>query len=56
MLATMVTVPELDGTFVEVETMATGDDVGAALTDVRGVLGELGITGVDLTTELYTDA
>jgi adenylate cyclase class 2 len=57
MLATLVTVPELDGTFLEVETM-TGDhdDLSAALTDIRSVLGQLGIAGADLTTELYTDA
>lgn len=55
-LATVVTVPELDGTFIEGETMAADDDLGAALADVRAVLGDLGITGADLTTELYTDA
>jgi adenylate cyclase, class 2 len=57
MLATLVTVPELDGTFLEVETM-TGDqrDLDAALADIRSVLGQLGITEADLTAELYTDA
>jgi adenylate cyclase class 2 len=57
MLATLVTVPELEGTFLEVETM-TGDedDLDAALSDIRAVLGQLGITEADLTTELYTDA
>lgn len=57
MLATLVTVPELDGTFLEVETM-TGDhdDLDAALADIRAVLGQLGITEADLTTEPYTDA
>jgi adenylate cyclase, class 2 len=57
MLATLVTLPELDGTFLEVETM-TGDqdDLSAALTDIRSVLGQLGISDADLTTELYTDA
>lgn len=56
MLATVVTVPELDGTFIELETMAEEDDVAAALADVRAVLAEVGITGEDLTTEQYTDA
>ena len=57
MLATLVTVPELDGTFLEIETL-TGDqhDLRAALTDIRSVLGQLGITEADLTTELYTEA
>jgi adenylate cyclase, class 2 len=57
MLATLVTVPELDGTFLEVETMI-GDqhDLSAALTSIRSVLGQLGIAEADLTTELYTDA
>lgn len=56
MLATVVTVPEISGTFVELETMAAEDDLGAALADVRSVLGELGIGESDLTTEAYTDA
>ena len=57
MLATLVTVPELDGTFLEVETKtADQHDLDAALDDVRAVLGQLGITEADLTTELYTDA
>jgi adenylate cyclase class 2 len=56
MLATMVTVPEIDCTFLEMETLATMDDLAAALTDVRAVLGELCVTGTDLTTEEYTSA
>jgi len=56
-LATLVTVPELDGTFIEIETLtADPDDVGPAIAAVRAVLGELGIASDDLTTELYTDA
>jgi adenylate cyclase, class 2 len=55
-LATMVTVPEIDGTFLELETLATMDDLVAALTDIRAVLGELCITESDLTTEEYTGA
>lgn len=56
MLATMVTVPEIDGVFIELETLADEADLAAALGDVRTVLGELGIAKEDLTTELYTDA
>ena len=56
MLATVVTVPEIDGTFVELETLADEAGLAAALSDVRAVLGELGIGEDDLTTEQYTDA
>lgn len=57
MLATLVTVPELDGqTFIELETMAEADDVNTALDAVRAVLRELGVGEDDLTTEAYTDA
>lgn len=56
LLATVVTVPELDGTFIELETMTEPGDVDAALADVRAVLRRLGIEGGDFTTEQYTDA
>ncbi|MFF4737563.1 class IV adenylate cyclase [Streptomyces sp. NPDC001262] len=56
MLATLVRVPELDGTFLELETLAKGDELGTALDDVRAVLSELGFTEQDVTTELYTEA
>jgi adenylate cyclase class 2 len=56
MLATLVRVPEIDGTFLEVETIVDEDDVTAALDDIRAVLAELGIGPEDLTRELYTDA
>jgi adenylate cyclase, class 2 len=56
MLATIVTVPEIDGTFLELETMAGETDLQTALTDVRAILAELGITDDALTTEQYTDA
>ncbi len=56
LLATVVRVPEIDGTFLEVETMAEEQDVGPALTVVRRVLADLGVTEGELTTELYTDA
>jgi len=56
MLATLVRVPEIDGTFLELETMADENDVTAALAAVRAVLAELGIGPDDFTHELYTDA
>ncbi|MFE0042370.1 class IV adenylate cyclase [Streptomyces albireticuli] len=56
MLATVVTVPEIDGSFIELETQVGGDDLRAALRDIRAVLGELGVEDDDLTAELYTDA
>lgn len=55
-LATLVRVPELDGTWLEVETLVEDQtDLEKALGVVRQVLGELGILEADLTTELYTD-
>ncbi|MFC5180316.1 class IV adenylate cyclase [Actinomadura harenae] len=56
MLATVVTVPELKGTFVEVETMTNAESVGSALSDVRAVMADLGIDPADFTTEQYTNA
>nr|WSZ97003.1 class IV adenylate cyclase [Streptomyces sp. NBC_00857] len=60
MLATLVRVPEVDGTFIEVETLVVEeegeDDVRSALEDVRAVVESLGIGPEDLTRELYTDA
>ncbi|WP_416970235.1 class IV adenylate cyclase [Streptomyces sp. 4F14] len=56
LLATLVEVPELDGTFLEVETLVEEGELGSALDDVRSVLGELGIASEDLTTETYTGA
>jgi adenylate cyclase class 2 len=56
MLATVVTVPEIDGVFIELETMADEPGLATALADIRAVLGELGISERDLTTEAYTDA
>ena len=56
MLATLVRVPELDGVFLEVETLADDQaELQPALDDERRVLGELGLAETDLTTELYTD-
>jgi adenylate cyclase, class 2 len=56
LLATVVTVPELDGTFLELETMTDPVDTEAALAAIRAVLLRLGIVSDDLTTEQYTDA
>lgn len=55
-LATLVTVPEIDGTFIEVETAAEPEEVESALRAVRAVLADLGVDDADLTTEKYTDA
>ncbi|MCX4784415.1 class IV adenylate cyclase [Streptomyces sp. NBC_01264] len=56
MLATVVQVPEIDGVFVEVETMTGPEGLAGALADVRAFLPGLGIGEGDLTRELYTDA
>ncbi|MFE9323619.1 class IV adenylate cyclase [Nocardia sp. NPDC052278] len=57
MLATVVTVPEIDGTFLELETQVdTEDDLASALADLRTVLAALGVSPDQLTTELYTEA
>ncbi|WP_460397742.1 class IV adenylate cyclase [Actinophytocola sediminis] len=55
-LATVVQIPELAGrTFLELETMVDADDLPDALTTLRAVRGELGVTEGELTTESYTD-
>jgi adenylate cyclase class 2 len=56
LLATLVTVPELDGAFIEVETMVPESELAEALQLVRSTLHQLGIADSDLTTEQYTDA
>ncbi|WP_454194251.1 class IV adenylate cyclase [Nocardia sp. Marseille-Q1738] len=56
LLATVVTVPELEGTFIELETLAPEPELTEALKIVRTTLHQLGITENDLTTEQYTDA
>ncbi|MEN2421546.1 class IV adenylate cyclase [Streptomyces rimosus] len=57
MLATLVRVPEIDGTYVEVETQVSGErELRDALGSVRAVLDALGVGEGDLTAELYTDA
>ncbi|MGO9078910.1 MAG: class IV adenylate cyclase [Streptosporangiaceae bacterium] len=56
MLATVVAIPGIDGSFIEVETMTDQEGVAAALADIRDVMGQLQIAGADLTSEKYTDA
>ncbi|WP_205326991.1 class IV adenylate cyclase [Glycomyces sp. YM15] len=53
MLATLVTVPELDGYFLEVETVCEPDAVDAALAEIRAVLEEFGLAD-RLDTSTYT--
>jgi adenylate cyclase, class 2 len=56
LLATVVEIPELDGqTFLELETMADPEDLADALSVVHAVLGELGVTDHELSSESYTD-
>ncbi len=57
LLATLVHVPELAGTYIEVESIVdTQAEVGPALDTIRALLGDLGIEQADETTETYTDA
>ncbi len=57
LLATLVHVPELDQTYVEVESIVdTEAEVVPVLDTIRAILGELGIQPADETTETYTDA
>lgn len=57
LLATLVDVPELEGSYIEVETIVDAEaEIDQALTTIRTVLGELGIARADETTETYTDA
>ncbi|WP_036502452.1 class IV adenylate cyclase [Nocardia aobensis] len=56
MLATIASVPEIDGTFLELETQAEEPELSHAFTDLKTILTELGVTSEELTTELYTDA
>ncbi len=57
LLATLVHVPELAGTFIEIEAIVdTEAEVVPALEVIRSVLAELSIGREDETTETYTDA
>lgn len=56
-LATVVTVPEIEGTYLELESQTEDSaDLDAALADLRLILSDLGVSEDELTTELYTDA
>jgi adenylate cyclase class 2 len=55
MQATLVTVSQVDGTFLEVETLVAEDGLLSALRAVRALVSDLGVSEADLTTELYTD-
>lgn len=55
-VATVVTVPELDDTFIEVETVCDPSDLDAAIEIVRQVLSDLEVDEAEITDELYTDA
>jgi adenylate cyclase, class 2 len=57
LLATLVHVPELEQTYVEIESIVnTEADVEPALETIRAILGELGIQRTEETTETYIDA
>ncbi|MET7304482.1 class IV adenylate cyclase [Embleya sp. NPDC005575] len=57
LFASLVEVPELGETFVEVETLVADEgQVTAALEVVRTVLADLGVPREALTNETYTDA
>ncbi len=55
-VASIVTVPELQGTFLEVGSMAEAGEVGPVLGLLRRVVAELGIQEADLTTERYDES
>jgi adenylate cyclase class 2 len=55
-VATMVTVPEIDGTFVEIETLVPdGQPPDDGQRAIRGVLTDLGLGEDDLEPTLYVD-
>lgn len=54
--ATLASLPELDGSFLEVETLVDDRaELQPALNAIRRVLDDLRIPQNDLTTDLYTD-
>jgi len=56
LLATLVSVPELEQTFIEVESIVeTEAEIDPTLDIIRQVLGALGINRNDETTEAYTE-
>ncbi|GAA1380888.1 class IV adenylate cyclase [Catellatospora chokoriensis] len=55
-VATVVTIPEIDGTFLEIETLISDDtDRDDALKAIHGVLTDLGLTDDDLEPTFYID-
>lgn len=55
-VATVVTVPEIDGTFLEVETLVPDDAArNDALKAINGVLADLGLSVTDLEPTFYID-
>jgi adenylate cyclase class 2 len=55
-VATMVTVPELDGTFIEIETLVPDSaPVDAAHAAIHRVLADLGLSESDLEPAFYID-
>jgi adenylate cyclase, class 2 len=55
-LATVVTVPEIEGTFLELESMADPEEVVPVLDALRGALRDLDVGEEELTRETYADA
>jgi adenylate cyclase class 2 len=55
-LATLVSVPEIDGVFLEVETLIPDDSArDGALKAIHAVLADLGLTDADLDPTFYID-
>ncbi|WP_112134784.1 class IV adenylate cyclase [Glycomyces dulcitolivorans] len=54
-IATLVVVPELNGTFIEVETQADPDELGPALEVVQSVMVDLAVID-DLESAAYTES
>lgn len=54
-LATLASVPELEGFFLEVETLVSPEQLAEALGVVKGVAEELGLSD-DVVSSKYTDA
>jgi adenylate cyclase class 2 len=55
-VATTVSVPEIEGTFLEVETLVSDEDeIGPATRSVRDVLSDLGLGDDDLEPTFYID-
>lgn len=54
-LCTLVTVPELDGIFLEVETQSEENDLDSSLVVVKSILGSMDLLG-SLVTDAYTDS